>query len=119
MVDYIAGLALKAGARVGRGYYDNVQIGKRPREGLVESIQRLESTPIITELKFASPSAGKIREHGDPLRIARAMLKGGACGISVLTDLEDFQGHLDTLAILSREVDVPDRKSTRLNSSHV
>ncbi len=107
MVDYIAGLALKAGARVGRGYYDNVQIGKRPREGLVESIQRLESTPIITELKFASPSAGKIREHGDPLRIARAMLKGGACGISVLTDPEDFQGHLDTLAILSREVDVP------------
>src|SRR5437588_523292 len=107
MVDYIAGLALKAGARVGRGYYDNVQIGKRPREGLVESIQRLESTPIITELKFASPSAGKIREHGDPLRIARAMLKGGACGISVLTDPEDFQGHLDMLAILSREVDVP------------
>src|SRR5205823_12199470 len=48
-----------------------------------------------------------IREHGDPLRIARAMLKGGACAISVLTDAEDFQGHLDTIAILSREVDVP------------
>src|SRR5438876_1122250 len=107
MVEYIAGLALKAGARVGRGYYDNVQIGKRPREGLVESIQRLESTPIITELKFASPSAGKIREHGDPLRIAKAMLKGGACAISVLTDPDDFQGNLDTLATLSREVDVP------------
>src|SRR5438309_9537821 len=107
MVDYIAGLALKAGARVGRGYYDNVQIGKRPREGLVESIQRLESTPIITELKFASPSAGKIREHGDPIRIAKAMLKGGACAISVLTDPDDFQGNFDTLATLSREVDVP------------
>src|SRR5438128_12044641 len=107
MVDYIAGLALKAGARVERGYYDNVQTGKRSSKSLVETIQRLESTPIITELKFASPSAGKIREHGDPLRIARAMLKGGACGISVLTDPEDVQGHLDTLAILSREVDVP------------
>src|SRR5207237_10761933 len=104
MVDYIAGLALKAGARVGRGYYDNVQIGKRPRKGLVESIQRLESTPIITELKFASPSAGKIREHGDPLRIARAMLKRGACGISVLTDAEDYQGPLYTLPIRSRQV---------------
>src|SRR5437879_11038708 len=107
MVDYIAGLALKAGARVGGGDYHNVQIGKRPREGLVESIQRLESTPIITELKFASPSAGKIREHGDPLRIAKAMLKGGACAISVLTDPDDFQGNLDTLATLSMEVDVP------------
>src|SRR5436853_1808542 len=107
MVDYIAGLAQKARARVGRGYYNNVQTGKRSSKGLVETIQKHETTPIITEVKFASSSAGKIREHGDPLRIARAMLKGGACAISVLTDPEDFQGNLDTLAILSREADVP------------
>jgi len=107
MVDYIAGLALKAAARVGRGYYDDVQTGKRSSKSLAEIIQRLESTPIITEVKFASPSAGKIREHRDPLRIARAMLKGGACAISVLTDPEDFQGNLDTLATLSQDVDVP------------
>ena len=107
MVDYIAGLAQKARARVGRGYYNNVQTGKRSSKGLVETIQKHETTPIITEVKFASPSAGKIREHGDPLRIARAMLKGGACAISVLTDPEDFQGNLDILALLSREVDVP------------
>ena len=106
MVDYIAGLALKAGARVERGYYDNVQTGKLSSKSLVETIQRLESTPVITEVKFASPSAGKIRDHGDPLRIARAMLKGGACAISVLTDPDDFQGNMETLATLSREVDV-------------
>ena len=107
MVDYVAGLALKAAARVGRGYYDNVQTGKRSSKSLVETIQRLERTPVITEVKFASPSAGKIRKHGDPLRIAKAMVKGGACAISVLTDPEDFQGNLDTLATLSREVDIP------------
>src|SRR5438552_6340345 len=107
MVDYIAGLALKAGARVERGYYDKVQTGKRSSKSLVETIQRLKSTPVITEVKFASPSAGKIRDHGDPLRIARAMLKGGACAISVLTDPDDFQGNMETLATLSREVDVP------------
>jgi len=107
MVDYIAGLALKAGARVERGYYDNVQTGKRSSKSLVEAIQRLESTPVITEVKFASPSAGKIRDYGDPLRIARAMLKGGACAISVLTDPDDFEGNLDMLTTLSREVDVP------------
>src|SRR5207302_10386063 len=107
MVDYIVGLALKARARVGRGYYDNVRRGGHSSKRLTETIRKVQGTPIITELKFASPSAGKIREHGDPLRIARAMLKGGACGISVLTDAEDFQGHLDTLAILSREVDEP------------
>ena len=107
MVDYIAGLALKAGARVGRGYYDNVRRGGHPSKGLTETIQKVQGMPVITEVKFASPSAGKIREHGDPLRIARAMLKGGACAISVLTDPEDFQGNLDILALLSREVDVP------------
>src|SRR5256886_15057051 len=107
MVDYITGLALKAAARVGRGYYENVQTGKRSGKGLLETIQKIDGTPVITEVKFASPSAGKIREHGDPLRIAKAMLKGGACAISVLTDPDDFQGNLDTLATLSREVDVP------------
>jgi indole-3-glycerol phosphate synthase len=107
MVDYIAGLALRAGVRVGRGYYDNVRRGQRSNTGLAETIRKTRGTPVITELKFASPSAGKIREHEDPLQVARAMLKGGACAISVLTDPEDFQGHLDTLATLSRQVGVP------------
>ncbi len=107
MVDYIAGLALKAAARVGRGYYSNVQRGDHSSKGLAEAIQKVDGTPVITEVKFASPSAGRIREHGDPVRIARAMLNGGACAISVLTDPEDFQGNMDTLTTLSRELDVP------------
>src|SRR6266481_9428139 len=107
MVDYIVGLALKARARVGRGYYDNVGRGGRSSKRLTETNQKIQGTPIITEVKFASPSAGKIREHGDPLRIAKAMLKGGACAISVLTDPDDFQCNLDMLTTLSSEVDVP------------
>src|SRR5437870_12854275 len=101
------GSGSKSRVRVGRGYYNNVQRGEHSSKGLAETIQKHEATPVITEVKFASPSAGKIREHGDPLRIAKAMLKGGACAISVLTDPDDFQGNLDTLATLSRDVDVP------------
>lgn len=107
MVDYIADLAAKARARVGRGYYHNARTGRSSSRSLVETVQRLESSPVITEIKFASPSAGKIRDSGDPLRIAMAMLKGGACALSVVTDPEGFQGNLDTLATLSRKVDVP------------
>src|SRR3989441_1469154 len=107
MVDYIADLALKARARVRRGYYSNVQRGEHSSKGLAETIQKVEGTPVITEVKFGSPSAGKIREHGDQLKIATAMLKGGACAISVLTDPEDYQGNMDMLASLSREVNVP------------
>jgi indole-3-glycerol phosphate synthase len=107
MVDYVADLAAKAEARVRRGYYDNVQTGRRFSKGLVETIQKLESNPVFTEIKFASPSGGKIREIEDPLQIAMEMLKGGACAISVVTDPDDFQGNLETLANLSRVVDAP------------
>src|SRR5207245_3770283 len=106
-VDYIADLALKARERVGRGYYNDVQRGEQSGKGLAETIQKVEGTPVITEVKFASPSAGKIREHGDPLRIATAMLKGGACAISVITDPEDVQENMETLEAISREVDLP------------
>ena len=107
MVDYVADLAVKAGARVRRGYYDKVQHGEPSRKNLVETIQKLDRTPVITEIKFASPSAGNIRKHEDSLRIAMEMLKGGSCAISVVTEPEAFQGNLDTLATLSGTVDVP------------
>jgi len=107
LVDYIANLAVKAGARVRRGYYKNAETGKRSRNSLVKTILESESTPVISEIKFASPSAGRIRKSENALEIARAMLKGGACAISVLTDPEDFKGNLETLATLSRELDVP------------
>src|SRR5437879_13243426 len=107
MVDYIVGLALKARARVGRGYYDNVRRGGHSSKRLTETIKKVQGTPIITEVKFASPSAGKIREHGDPIRIAKAMLKGGACAISVRTEPDNFQGNFDTLATMSRELNFP------------
>jgi indole-3-glycerol phosphate synthase len=107
LVNYIADLAVKAEARVRRGYYDNVKAGRRSSRRLVETIQKLDRRPVITEIKFASPSAGTIRKHEDPLRIAMEMVKGGGCAISVVTDPEAFQGHVDTLATLSRTVDVP------------
>jgi indole-3-glycerol phosphate synthase len=107
LVNYVADLAIKAEARVRRGYYDKVQAGERSRTSLVETIQKLDHTPVITEIKFASPSAGTIRDPEDPLRIAMEMVKGGACAISVVTDPEAFQGSVDTLATVSRTVDVP------------
>src|SRR5436853_333671 len=84
MVDYIAGLALKARARVRRGYYSNVQRGEHSSKGLLETIQKVEGTPVITEVKFASPSAGKIREHVDPLD--RLVREASRLGLEVLLE---------------------------------
>ena len=107
MTNYLPELAAKARARVKRGYYDKFRTVVPPTRSLVKSIKETRKTPIIAEVKYASPSAGKIRELASPDQIAKAMVDGGACGISILTDPENFDGNLETLATVSQMAEVP------------
>jgi len=62
---------------------------------------------LIAEIKKASPSAGVIVESFDPLLVARNYAAAGADAISVLTDEQFFQGHLDYLELIRDSVPQP------------
>lgn len=62
---------------------------------------------IIAEVKKASPSAGIIRADFDPVAIAKTYDAHGAAAISVLTDVEYFQGSLDFLRQIRKQVACP------------
>jgi len=62
---------------------------------------------LVAEVKKASPSAGIICTDFDPVRIARAYEQAGAAAISVLTDREFFQGHIEYLRPIRAAVGLP------------
>jgi indole-3-glycerol phosphate synthase len=62
---------------------------------------------IIAEIKFASPSAGVIREKMDPCAIGRIYEDAGAVAISLLTDHRFFEGSLVDLPLVKKAISLP------------
>lgn len=64
-------------------------------------------TRLIAEVKRASPSRGLLCPEFDPVKLAKTYAANGAAAISVLTEEKYFQGSLDHLAAIRKEVALP------------
>ncbi len=108
MPDFLDALAQDAKETVGTGYYEHLTSTRAAfTTSLKDAITQTKAVAVITEVKAASPSVGTIRKHVSPKEIATAMAKGGAAGISVLTEPKHFNGSLSYLAQVRESVKLP------------
>ena len=107
MSDFLDVLARDAKETIDSGYYETLKPTERVRISLRKAILESKATPVITEIKAASPSAGVIRKNVKASMIAKAMAKGGATAISVLTEPKHFNGSLEALAEAREAVKLP------------
>ncbi|MDR2549102.1 MAG: indole-3-glycerol phosphate synthase TrpC [Desulfobulbus sp.] len=78
-----------------------------PPRGFIRALTEASGVAIIAEAKKASPSKGVIQPDFDPVRIARNYRDGGAHCLSVLTDVDFFQGALAYIPQVREAVDLP------------
>jgi indole-3-glycerol phosphate synthase len=107
MSDFLDVLARVAQINIESEYYDNITPVEAVRISLKKAVLDCKSNSIITEIKAASPSAGVIRKNIEPAAIAKAMERGGASALSVLTEPKQFSGSLEALSQARKAVKLP------------
>lgn len=108
MADFLDVLVKDAEKTVSEGYYEiEVESASKRIVSLKDSILKCKHAPVIAEIKPASPSRGKLRNIQSLGSVAKAIERGGAVGISVLTEPKHFGGSLNSLVEARKNVNLP------------
>lgn len=86
------------------------EIAESLQKSSIDLIQSIKSNPhasLITEVKFSSPSLGRIRQKSDPVQIAQNMVDGGAKALSVLTQPYLFEGSPNYFMQIRKQIKIP------------
>ena len=107
MRDFLDTLAQTAKATINTNYYQSKNPAKVVLASLKRAIMQSTSAAIITEVKGSSPSRGTIKTDYAPDEIAKSMARGGAAGISVLTEPKHFCGSINNLTKVRQATNLP------------
>ena len=94
-------------AAIDDGTYEIDAHMEKSNKDFIQIIKTNPHPTLLTEIKFASPSLGKIRTLTDPASIAKQMISGGAKALSVLTQPNLFHGSPEYFMKVRKAVDVP------------
>ncbi|WP_428324125.1 indole-3-glycerol phosphate synthase TrpC [Nitrosopumilus sp.] len=89
------------------GVYEVEDNLEKSNKDFIQIIKTSGHAPLLTEVKFSSPSLGKIRTITDPVSIASQMIAGGSKALSVLTQPHLFNGSPEYFMKVRQAVDVP------------
>lgn len=106
MTDFLDTVVRNVIESIKSGYY-STKPAMNEKKSLKRSILSCGRNPIITEVKSSSPSRGVIRKDVRIMDLVSSMQKGGAVGISVLTEPRYFQGSLNSLGMARKVSTVP------------
>jgi indole-3-glycerol phosphate synthase len=111
---YLNKLAENSYKAIDEGVYNNAKYDYRGHEpiSMRKSILSCQHAPLITEMKFASPSKGSIVDtrkimSSSPNEIASKMVGSGAVGLSIVTQPYLFNGSPEYLGMIRKNVGVP------------
>ena len=103
-LDYIVRITNKT---IKDDYYDVSFNRRADHTSLKESIIKTNVPAIIAEIKHSSPAVGLLKRNIDVQKVAVSMEKGGAVGISVITEPKCFKGSIHYIPLVREVTKIP------------